>query len=735
MKIEPKLTLNIRSPAAKSGETLAKAAEKKRANVETMDEAWSRIFESKLTDADRRRLNEVKQAMEADIIGRDPAEMFNKRGAPKRFSKAEALRLHRKLLEIQREDTLRELVESTPDNFILVDTPEKLNEMKQHLVNNDDLIAFDLETYSDVKGGALDPWKGKVAGFSVSTSDKHFYVPLNHTDPVGFSDTFAVETLKIPLENSKVVMHNAPFDCKWFYVHYGVDMITNLHADTRIMAMALDENRSHRLKDLLTDWLRQPADNFDELFPDTDKFNEIPLDVALVYAAGDTEKTLQLYNWIKAKVKPYKLERVWKLLFEIEMPVARRFIWSDLRGIGFDVKRAHELDEKLAKEEREIEQKIYDIFDEEINLNSHVQKGEMLYEKLGLTDLSGKKSTNQRFLNRIKSEHEVVEYLLEYSEIGKLRSSFTQTLPNAVKPDGRIHPWHNTYGAATGRFTCSMPNTQQIPAKRPEVRRLFTALGSDRILVAMDYSQIELRVLAHLANDEVLIDAFRNGRDIHSTTASLISGIPYERIEELKDEDGTPEWRARNQAKTVNFGIVYGMTENALSDNLQITKKEARKIIDDYFEGYPGIRRYMDEQHRQVRKNGFVTDMYGRKRRLHREMKSREFWLRSAAERQAGNFPIQSSAGSMLKHAIVKLGEVLPKYDSNIVLQVHDELIYDCPRDISREALTEIQRTMEEVCKLVVPVRVDIDMYPERWAESVSLDDWFSPPRKKGRCH
>src|SRR5699024_556956 len=380
---------------------------------------------------------------------------------------------------------------------------------------------------------------------------------------------------------------------------------------------------------------------FYELFTDTDKFNEIPLDVVLVYAAGDTEKTLQLYEWIKSKVKPYKLERIWELLFEIEMPVARTFIRSDLRGIGFDKERAFELDEILDKEEQELERAILDIFGEEINLNSHIQKGEMLYDNLKLTDLSGKKSTNQKFLKRIEGEHEVVSKLLEYSEIGKLRSSFTQSLPRAVKQDGRIHPWHNSWGAATGRFTCSQPNTQQIPARRSEIRKLFTALGKDRILVAMDYSQIELRVLAHLADDEVLIEAFRNGRDIHATTASLVSGIPYEQIMERKDTPGSAEELAREQAKTVNFGIVYGMTEKALSDNLRITQAAAKKIIDDYFAGYPGIKRYMDEQHRLVRRRNFVTDMYGRKRRFHREMKSDEFWLRSAAERQAGNFPIQ----------------------------------------------------------------------------------------------
>ena len=720
---KPKLTLNIRNPTdGKSGDNLAKAAKKKRSNNETMDEAWARIFDMKNSASDERRLREVKEAMEKGIIGRESGK------AGKSFTKAEALRQHRKLVDIQREDTLRELVEETPDNYVLVRSIQDLNSMIMD-IEDSELIAFDVETYSSEKGGALDPWTGGVAGFSVTANGNNFYVPLNHTEtPPGlrqYTDEDIMSYVKTFLEGAKTVMHNAPFDCKWMYVHYGVDLITNLHADTQIIAMAFDENRSHRLKDLLTDWLRQPADNFDELFPDTDKFNEIPLDVALVYAAGDTEKTLQLYKWIKAKVEPYNLERIWKLLFEIEMPVARRFIWSDLRGIGFDKDASYELDAKLEKEEQELERRIFDIFGEEINLNSHVQKGEMLYEKLRLTDLSGKKSTNQKFLNRIKGEHEVVGMLLEHSEIGKLRTSFTKSLPRAVKDDGRIHPWHNTYGAVTGRFTCRQPNTQQIPARRSEVRKIFTALGDDRILVAMDYSQIELRVLAHLADDEVLINAFKNGRDIHATTASLVSGIPYEQIMDRKDVSGSMEELAREQAKTVNFGIVYGMTEKALSDNLRITEREAKKIIDDYFAGYPGIKRYMDEQKSIVRKRGYVEDMYGRKRRFHKEMRSKQFWKRSAAERQAGNFPIQSSAGSMLKHAIVLLEKVLPKYDVNIALQVHDELIFDCPKDITLEALTEIQQTLENVIELSVPVRCDIDLYPERWAESVDLDEWF----------
>src|SRR5690606_30788637 len=237
------------------------------------------------------------------------------------------------------------LVANTPSNYILADTLDKLADMADD-IRASDLIAFDLETFGK-DGGALDPWKGEIAGFSVTTRRASYYVPIAHVEETAlnaYSINDVVGTVATALMASKIVMHNAPFDCKWFYVKYGVNLIDSLHADTRIMAMSLDENRSHRLKDLLTDWLKEPSDNFDELFPNT-QFNEVPLDVALVYAAGDTEKTLKLYDWISQWYdKRQDLRDIKRLFYEVEMPVARQFISSDLRGIRFDVEGAAVLD-------------------------------------------------------------------------------------------------------------------------------------------------------------------------------------------------------------------------------------------------------------------------------------------------------------------------------------------------------------------------------------------------------
>jgi DNA polymerase I len=228
-----------------------------------------------------------------------------------------------------------------------------------------------------------------------------------------------------------------------------------------------------------------------------------------------------------------------------------------------------------------------------------------------------------------------------------------------------------------------------------------------------------------MANEAILIEAFEKGQDIHSTTAALISGYTYEEIEANKDTDGSPHQKYRKQAKIVNFGIVYGMGAGKLADTLEVSRKEAQKIIDDYFKGYPGIDRYMKEQHRKVKCYGFVTDIFGRKRRLHSEVKSKEKWKVLSAERMAGNFPIQASAGSILKKAIVDLQPVLLKYDSHILLQVHDELVFDCPRDITQEGLNEIKTTMEQAVKLACPVRCDVELNPEKWLGKVNYEEWF----------
>ncbi|TCM89643.1 DNA polymerase-1 [Paenibacillus sp. BK033] len=719
--IDVKLTLNTHEDSA--AVAVKAAVERKKAAIqEPIEDAWQRILAMNNSDPDKEKLRTVRTAMAEGLIGRDPSL------AAKRFSKAEALRMWAELNKRNRAATLRAMVEATPAHYVLVRDERTLTQMYD-VIAAADIIAVDCETFGtpDNPDGALDPWTGNMAGFSVSTREHSFYVPLNHDERTELNEATVLQRLKAVLETTPSVMHNAPFDCKWFAVKYGINLIDALHADTRLMAMAFDENRSHRLKDLCTDWLGLPGDNFDVLFGRT-PFNQVPLDIALAYAAGDTEKTLKLFDWIRGHYSRREdLARIERLVFDVEMPVMRQFIRSDIRGIRFDTQMANELDAKFEREEAELQAKIYTLLGEEINLNSPAQLSRKLYGELKLTDVD-KGSTGVRALKRIKREHEVIPLILDYRAVGKLRQAFTSKLPHNVKADGKIHPWHNTWGAATGRFTCNTPNTQQIPAKRPEIRHLFTSTGPDRILVSIDYSQIELRVLAHMADERVLIEAFEAGRDIHSTTAALISNgqFTYEDIERYKDTEGHAAQKYRKQAKIVNFGIVYGMGAGKLADTLEITKAEAQKIIDDYFRGYPGIKRYMDEQHAKVMRDGYVTDLLGRKRRLHAEIKAKEKWRVFSAQRMGGNFPIQSGAGGILKKALVDLDAVMPLYDTYILLQVHDELVFDCPRDITPAAIDHIRSTMEQAVKLRCPVRCDVEINPERWLKKVDVDAWFS---------
>ncbi|MED4172607.1 DNA polymerase [Halalkalibacterium halodurans] len=701
-----------------TSEGLKTAVEKRKESGvgETLEEAFSRIYAMKNTDADRRKIAEVERAILSGEIGREKKQLES----GKKLSKAEVIRLWNVLEDRKKEERIRHLIESKPDNYFLVSNARELAELKES-IEQADIISVDCETFGEKDGDQFDPYTGKMAGFSITANDRHYYVPLNHTEKTELSEDDVFSSLKVPLESTPNVMHNAPFDAKFFYVRYGIDLITNLYADTNILSMALNENISHKLKDLAHAWLKlEDSYPFDKLFSKGYRFNEVPLDAAVVYAAGDTEKTQKLYDWMMGVFDSREdLSEIKRLVFDVEMPVCRTFIRADLRGIGFDPKKAIEVDRQFEREVVEIEKDIHRMVGE-INLNSPKQLQKTLFGELGLPDLA-KGSTKSDVLEKLTQKHPIVPKIIEHRKVTKLRSSFTQPLPKKVKADGKIHPSHNSWGAVTGRFTCKDPNTQQMPSNRNEIRHLFLA-DPGRILIGIDYSQIELRVLAHLANDPVLIRAFKEGRDIHSTTAAQITGIPYEQIEERKDIDGTKEQKARKNAKPVNFGIAYGITSVGLANQLNTTKQEAQKIIDSYFKGYPNIKRYMDEQVRMARTKGYVLDMFGRKRRLANQYRR---GFTGGADRQAGNFPIQSSAGTILKKAVVALEPILPELNVNISLQIHDELLFDCPASITSEEVRLIVDTMENAHKLVVPLKCDAEIYPNRWAEKVEWSDWF----------
>ena len=368
------------------------------------------------------------------------------------------------------------------------------------------------------------------------------------------------------------------------------------------------------------------------------------------------------------------------------------------------------MEKKLSK----LTKSIYEIAGEEFNINSPKQLSKILFEKLKLPIIKKTKtgiSTDEDVLTKLAAKHELPQALLEYRELSKLKSTYVDSLPNLINPKtGRLHTSFNQTVTATGRLSSSEPNLQNIPIKTEEgrkIRRAFIPKSKDNILMSADYSQIELRVLAHLSGDKNLEKAFREGLDIHAFTASLVFGI--------EEKDVTKEMR--NMAKTVNFGIIYGMSPYGLSQSLKIEVDKAKEFIDAYFERYPDVRQYLEGLIEEAREKGFVTTILGRRRYIP-EINSPDVRLRQFAERMALNTPIQGSAADIIKVSMISIEERLEKkgFDSKMVLQVHDELVFDVVKSERDEIYKIVKDGMENIIKLKVPVEAHIEV-GKNWLE------------------
>ena len=401
------------------------------------------------------------------------------------------------------------------------------------------------------------------------------------------------------------------------------------------------------------------------------------------------------------------------LFYDIENPLVK--VLADMENVGFKVDKDYleELGEKFNTEIEELEKSIHDDAGEEFNVNSPKQLGEILFEKMGLPVIKKTKtgySTNVEVLEKLKGEHEIIEKVLRYRTIKKLQSTYVEGLSKLISEDGRIHSTFTQTIAVTGRISSIDPNLQNIPIRTEEgrlIRKAFIS-GDDNILVDADYSQIELRVLAHLAKDEVMLESFKEGVDIHAKTASEVFHVDLDKVTALD----------RSNAKAVNFGIVYGIGDFSLSQDLNITRKEARKYIDNYLNTYQGIKKYMDDIVEQGKEVGYVHTIMNRRRYIP-ELKSKNFNIRAFGERIALNTPIQGSAADIIKLAMISVHSELKKrrLKSKLVLQVHDELIIDTYKDEIDEVKELLRDLMENAVKLDVDLKVDIST-GNSWYES-----------------
>ncbi|WP_394217996.1 DNA polymerase I [Halobacillus trueperi] len=426
-------------------------------------------------------------------------------------------------------------------------------------------------------------------------------------------------------------------------------------------------------------------------------------------------KASLLYDMKEDMEKKLKENEQYQLFRELEMPLALILGRMEHRGVCVDVERLENMGEELEERLNKVEQEIYELAGESFNLNSPKQLGPILFEKLELPVIKKTKtgySTSADVLEQLEDQHEIIPKILLNRQLRKLKSTYIEGLLKVVHEEtGKIHTRFNQALTQTGRLSSTDPNLQNIPIRLEEgrkIRQAFIPSQKEWVMFASDYSQIELRVLAHIAQDEKLMQAFKDGEDIHTQTASEVFGVSR--------ADVTSEMR--RQAKAVNFGIVYGISDYGLSQSLGITRKEAQAFIDKYFESYPGVKSYMDETVREAKETGYVSTFMNRRRYLP-DIKSRNFNKRSFAERTAMNTPIQGSAADIIKKAMIDLEERLQeeKMQAKVLLQVHDELIIEAPKEEVKQLEEIVSSVMENTVDLDVPLKVD-SSYGNTWYDA-----------------
>ena len=567
------------------------------------------------------------------------------------------------------------------------------------------LFAIDTETTG------VDPMRADLVGLSFSyEEDTGFYIPVGHTNTGGIQMPEKEDVLRIfkpLLENPDIskVGQNIKYD---FIVlaRYGIE-IKGIVFDTMIASHLLNPGtRGHGLDRIAMNLFGHKMVSYEEVTgkgKDQIGFQEVPLDLASDYAAEDADLTFMAYTVLKEQLEDKGLT---PLMETIEVPLIRVLAKMEMAGIRVDTDLLGQMSLEFKEELKNLEQNIYELAGEEFNINSSQQLGVILFEKLGLK--AGKKtrkktgySTDVQVLTELAGTHEMPEKLLRYRTLGKLKSTYVDALSSLVHPDtGRIHTSFNQTITVTGRLSSSKPNLQNIPIRKPEGKKIRQAFipADGCTLISADYSQIELRLLAHCAKDPILMESFQNDEDIHTRTA----------LEVFQVLPGLVTDEMRSQAKSINFGIIYGMSAFRLSNELGISRKMAGIYIDNYFKRYAGVKAFIDETIEQTRETCEVSTLFGRKRRLD-DIRSSNANLRNFAQRAAVNTPIQGSAADLIKLAMIKMQTALAteKMESKMLLSVHDEIIFESPEQEKDKLMAMAKQVMENVTPLKVPLKVN----------------------------
>lgn len=575
---------------------------------------------------------------------------------------------------------------NTDKVYQYIDSPKAQRVLVENLLSQK-AVCFDTETTS------LEETEAELIGLSFSyKKGLAYYIPISENQEE------AKKTLEIfrPFFEEKNILkiaHNIKYDYK-VLKNYDIE-VQGAIFDTMIAHYLINPDMKHGMDYLSEIHLNYTPISIESLIGKKGKnqgnLRSVSLKQQTDYAAEDADVTFQLYEIFEQKLKEENLEN---LFYRIEMPLMKVLAKMELAGISLDKECLKKESLELENDLKNLEKKIFEFSGEEFNLNSPKQLGEILFEKLKL-DAKAKKtktgqySTSEEVLQKLESKHEIIKYILEYRTYQKLKSTYVDALPMQVnEKTGRIHTNFMQTVAATGRLSSVNPNLQNIPIRTlrgKQVRAAFIASEGKKIISA-DYSQIELRLIAEISGEKNMIEAFQKGEDIHASTAAKLFNIPLNTVTKLQ----------RSQAKTVNFGIIYGVSSFGLSEQTGLSRTEAKQMIDAYFETYPRLKEYMNEQIMAARKNGYVETILGRKRYL-KDINSANFVVKGHAERNAINAPIQGSAADIIKLAMINIDRELEnqKMETKMLLQVHDELIFETPIDEIETAKILIKTQME----------------------------------------
>jgi len=613
----------------------------------------------------------------------------------------------RQLTLFQSSPPTLDVIRSTSEIAIqVINSLEGLNDLTTCL-SEASVLAFDTETTS------TDQMSADLVGISLSVEPGlAYYIPVGHTnaDENQLSLALVLDTLHDPMTDPKLpkIGHN---------VKYDFVMLTRnglrpypLGFDTMIAEWLVNPNsRNLGLKNLAWVRLGLKMTEIEDLIGKGKlqrSMAEVPISIAAPYAADDAEVLLRLRPQLQEELKDKHATR---LLNDLEMPLVKVLADMEMTGIGLDTVFLKQMSAELNGEMVSIEKEIYTLVGAEFNLNSPQQLSDALFNRLGLTPpdrtrrtSSGFYSTAAGVLEGMTGSHPVVDQVLKYRELSKLKSTYVDALPFQVNDiTNRVHTSYNQTGSVTGRIASSDPNLQNIPIRTDigrMVRRAFVA-RPEYFLLSVDYSQVELRIVAHMANDEAMKAAFKSGQDIHATTAAAIYNIPIEEVTSTQ----------RRHAKAINFGLIYGMSAYGLTRTTDLTLAEAEDFVATYFERFPGVKKYLDDIRDQAAENGFVQTLLGRRRYFPELRNPSNQNIRNRAEREAINAPIQGTAADIMKLAMLAVHSRLERTGSSakILLQVHDELVLECPYDQLSEIALIVREEMQNAYQLSVPLKTD----------------------------